>query len=254
MNRMIKRMAIVSALALSAGMAFSAVTEHEAVDIALRDAGVAREETTWLNSHRDSDDGRTYYDIEFRSAEGKWDYEIESESGRITGFDFEESRHPVPQSQQGGQKPVPPAPAEIGRPDAERIALSDAGFERKDVSRFRIEMDHDDGIRLYEISFSADGYEYEYDVSIDDGTILKASWEKKGRIGGDRSARLSQADAEAIAMGVLPEGAEHLYVREDRDDGRFWYEADAASGDYRYDVDIAGTGEVVSVSRELVWY
>lgn len=252
MNRMIKRTAIVSVLALSAGMAFSAVTEKEAVDIALRDAGVAREETTWLNSHRDSDDGRVYYDVEFRSAEGRWDYEIESESGRITGFDFEESRQ-QPQ-RRDGRDASSQVTAEIGRPDAERIALSDAGYERDDVSRFRIEMDHDDGIGLYEISFNADGYEYEYDVRINDGTILKSSWEKSGRIGGDRSARLSQTDAEAIARGALPDGAGNLNVWEDRDDGRYWYEASAVIGDYRYDADIAGTGEVVSVSRELVWY
>ena len=239
MRPMIKRTIIAAAIALSAGMAFAAVTEDEAVAIALSDAGVQREDTSWLNSHRDRDDGRIYYDVEFRSDDGKWEYEIDAESGRIVGFDFEESRNRAPAS------------VGVDRAGAERIALSDAGFDRDEVSRFRMESDRDDGIAIYEISFVADNIEYDYDINADDGTIIKASWEKKGRISGDREARLTESEAEAIAYDVLGEEAERLSVWEDWDDGRYWYEAEAMVGDYRYEADITGSGEVVSVSREL---
>ncbi len=238
MKSMIRKTIAVSVLALSAGIAFAAVTENEAVEIALSDAGIARNEASWLNSHRDRDDGRLYYDVEFRSDEGKWEYEIDSESGRIVGFDFEESRTRV--TLEDG----------IDRKEAESIALSDAGFDRNEVSRFRIETDRDDGRVVYEISFNVPGYEYEYDISASDGMIGKASWEKKGRIAGDRNAQLTQAEAERIAREALEGNAERLSVWEDWDDGRYWYEAEAMIGDYKYEVDIAGTGEVVSVSRE----
>ena len=239
MKRLTKKITMVSVVLLSAGMAFAAVSEDEAINTALSDAGVEISEATALRSHKDRDDGRAYYDIEFRSDEGKWEYEIDAESGRIVGFDFEESRNRAPAS------------VGVDRAEAERIALSDAGFDRDEVSRFRMESDRDDGIAIYEISFVADNIEYDYDINADDGTIIKASWEKKGRISGDREARLAESEAEAIAYDVLGEDAERLSVWEDWDDGRYWYEAEATIGDYRYEADITGSGEVVSVSREL---
>ena len=242
MRPMIKRTIIAAVIALSAGMAFAAVTEDEAVAIALSDAGVRREDTSWLNSHRDRDDGRVYYDVEFRSDDGKWEYEIDSESGNIVGFDFEESRSRT--AAQDG----------IDRAEAESIALSDAELSRDDVSRFRIESDRDDGMMIYEISFNTADSEYEYDIAAADGTVLKADWERRGRLGGDREARLSVEEAEDIALGYLGSDAERFSVWEDRDDGRWWYEAEAKVGDYRYEIDITGDGEIVSVSRELMMF
>ncbi len=239
MKKMVRRITLVSALLVSAGMAFAAVTEEDAVNIALSDAGLSREEASWLNSHRDRDDGRSYYDVEFRSDEGKWEYEIDGESGKIIGFDFEEIRGRAASSDS------------IDRAEAERIALSDAGLSREDVSRFRNETDRDDGRVVYEISFVTADNEYDYDINAADGAIISASWEKRGRVGGDREARLSESEAEAIASGALGDNAERLSVWEDWDDGRYWYEAEAMVGDYRYEIDIAGNGDVVSVSREL---
>lgn len=232
-----KKIMVLSVLALSMGMAFAAVTENEAIDIALRDAGIGREDAEWLNANRDRDDGRTYYDIEFRSNAGKWEYEIDSETGNIVGFDFEESRNSVSFSDG------------VDRAEAESIALSDAGFNRNDVSRFRIETDRDDGRMVYEISFNTADAEYEYEINEADGTILKASWEMIGRVSGDRNARLDQKTAKEIAVKALGGKADNISVWEDRDDGRYWYEANAMIGDYRYEVDIAGNGDVVSISR-----
>ena len=238
MNTRIRKAIMVLAVALAAGAAFAAVSEDEALRIALDDAGISREEASWLNSHRDRDDGRIYYDVEFRSDEGKWEYEIDSESGSIVGFEFEESRS------RGS------VGSGIERGEAERIALSDAGLDRDDVSGFRIESDRDDGRIKYEIEFRTSEREYDYDIAAEDGMILKASWERRGRIGGDRDARLSEDEATAIARKAFGPDAERLSVWEEWDDGRFWYEAEAQIGSYRYEADITGEGEVVSVSRD----
>ena len=138
----------------------------------------------------------------------------------------------------------------IERGEAERIALSDAGLDRDDVSGFRIESDRDDGRIKYEIEFRTSEREYDYDIAAEDGMILKASWERRGRIGGDRDARLSEDEATAIARKAFGPEAERLSVWEEWDDGRFWYEAEAQIGSYRYEADITGEGEVVSVSRD----
>ena len=234
-----KAIAIIMVLALSLSVLVASVTEDEAVSIALSDAGIAREDAEWLRSHRDRDDGRLYYDVEFRSADGKWEYEIDSESGRIVGFEFDEEKARAIPS--GG----------IDRAEAERVALSDAGLDRGDVSAFRMESDREHGMLIYEVSFRTSDSEYEYDISSEDGTVLKASWEKRGRVRGDRDSRLSNDEAESIALEAIGGDADRISVWEERDDGRYWYEATAEIDGYRFEVDIAGTGEVVSIERSL---
>ncbi len=240
--RRTKKTVAALAVILSAGAAFAAVTENEAVDIALSDAGITRDEAYRLRSHKDWDDGWENFDIEFRTDEGKWEYEIDAESGRITDYEFERDRRR--DSLSGG----------IDKKEAEDIALYEAGLRKEDVSRLRTETDRDDGMIVVEVKFDTADSEYEYDINGEDGTVISASWEKMGRVGGDRNARLEIADAERIALDVLGSDAEGLRVWEDRDDGRFWYEAEAVIGDYWYEVDITGSGEVVSVSRELRWF
>lgn len=64
---------------------------------------------------------------------------------------------------------------DIGQDQATQIALEDAGTTEDAVSRFRVSQDRDDGRLVYEVQFSFDGTEYEYEISAEDGTILSAS-------------------------------------------------------------------------------
>lgn len=237
--RRFKKTVATLAFILSAGAAFAAVTENEAIDIALSDAGIAREDVYRLHSHKDWDDGFENYDIEFRSDEGKWEYEIDAESGRITDYEFERDRRR--DSVSGG----------LDNKEAEDIALYEAGLRREDVSRLRSKTDRDDGRIVIEVSFDTSDAEYDYDINGEDGTVISASWEKRGRIAGDRDARLDLEEAERIVIEALGEDAERVGVHEDFDDGRFKYEAGAVVGNYWYEVEISGSGEVISIDREL---
>ena len=49
----IKRIIAITAIALAAGTAVAAITEKEAVDIALKSAGISHEEVIRLASHHD---------------------------------------------------------------------------------------------------------------------------------------------------------------------------------------------------------
>ena len=53
------------------------------------------------------------------------------------------------------------------------IALAHAGLTEEQVTRLRVEKDIDRGITLYEIDFDYGGYEYEYEIRVSDGKILK---------------------------------------------------------------------------------
>ncbi len=239
MKKTFRKITMVFALIALTGALFAAVSEKEAVDIALSDAEVSRDSVSAIRSHRDWDDGRDYYEVEFRTDEGKWEYEIDIESGRIVGYDFDKAIEK--RAFEDG----------IDNKEAEDIALYEAGLGRDEVSRLRSERDRDDGMIIYEVKFNTSDSEYEYDINGEDGRILSASWEKRGRVSGDRNATLTIEEAEAIALDYLGPDAENLSVWEDRDDGRFWYEAHAKVGDYLYEMDIAGSGEVHSITREL---
>ena len=64
------------------------------------------------------------------------------------------------------------AQAKISYDQAKSIALKDAGLTAENVSFLRNELDRDDGILKYEVEFTKDGVEYEYDINADSGEIL----------------------------------------------------------------------------------
>lgn len=64
------------------------------------------------------------------------------------------------------------AQAKISYDEAKSIALKDAGLTAENVSFLRNELDRDDGILKYEVEFTKDGVEYEYDINADSGEIL----------------------------------------------------------------------------------
>lgn len=57
--------------------------------------------------------------------------------------------------------------------DAKKIAFEDAGVKETDIIVLDIDTDREGNRRYYEIDFKAGGYEYEYDIDMDSGKILK---------------------------------------------------------------------------------
>lgn len=64
----------------------------------------------------------------------------------------------------------------VTRSEAEAIALNHAGLKRNQVREFESELDYERGVKVYEISFEKDRYDYEYTVEASTGKILH--WEK----------------------------------------------------------------------------
>ena len=227
-----KRFVIFGAIALSAGLAFGAITEDEAVSIALSNAGITHEDAH-IRVRRDYDDGRMEYEIEIHAPFGEWEYTIDADSGRITDAEADVRR---------GRSSF------LDRRSLEDIALSDANLSRDAVSGIRCEYDGDDGFEYAEVSFSEGNGRYEYKL-MPDGTILSSEWEIRRGPWGRSNARLTEEEAESIALEVIGGSADRIIVWEDRDDGRFIYEGEAIKGDYRYEVEIDGSGELLSMSR-----
>ena len=60
----------------------------------------------------------------------------------------------------------------ITKAQAENIALEYAGFSAEQVSRLRTEYEIDDRTPQYDVSFCEGDWEYEFEISAEDGRIL----------------------------------------------------------------------------------
>ena len=55
---------------------------------------------------------------------------------------------------------------------AKDIAFAHAGVTAASVKKLEIELDNDDAVKHYEISFKSGNYEYEYDINAENGKII----------------------------------------------------------------------------------
>lgn len=60
----------------------------------------------------------------------------------------------------------------IGSTKARNIALSNAKAKKSQVKRLKVELEWDDGRRIYEVEFRKGNYEYEYAIDAYTGKIL----------------------------------------------------------------------------------
>ena len=65
------------------------IGKKKALNIALKDAGLTREEVTRVEVDLDQDDGRTEYDVEFHKGKKEYNYEIDAYSGKILDKDVD---------------------------------------------------------------------------------------------------------------------------------------------------------------------
>ena len=162
--------------------------------------------------------------------------------------------------------------AYIGQDKAAAAAFSHAGIPASDAQRLRVELDYEDGRMVYEVEFNCGGYEYEYDVDAQDGSIVKSEKERDddqpsgGSAGGPTSSGsvensgvpanvISAAKAQQAALGHAGLSADvvaGLKCSLDDDDGRWEYEVDFKYNGYEYEYDVdAVTGAILHSEKDL---
>lgn len=178
--------------------------------------------------------------------------------------------------------------SQVSEQEAKEIALAHAGISEGDVSALRIDRDLENGREVYSVEFNAGGKEYDYDVRISDGEIVKSSYEPldddnvlqvpetvpagetgvpagetnaptadAGASNGGQSTSTSvtaeQARAAALAhAGVAEADARFLNIREDYEDGVAVYEIEFYAGNTEYDYDIVkSTGEILKYDHDV---
>lgn len=163
---------------------------EKAKDIALSHAGHSIDKVSFVKAEIDYEDGIKVYDIDFYSGNVEYDYEINAATGSILSVDWDIEDYSIPAPEPApteapASAPAPtaaPAPAPtkaassgISAERAKQIALSHAGVGSAHFTK--VELDTEDGIRVYEIEFKVGNVEYDYDINAATGAIVSSSSE-----------------------------------------------------------------------------
>lgn len=257
------------------------ITLEEAKEISLTDAGLTSDQVTFTKQKLDKDDGTSVYDIDFYTAETEYDYEINAVTGAIIEKTSEAFRAGTSQNQQGDL---------IGLEAAKEIALTDAGLTTADVTFFKEKQDVSDGITVYDIEFFNAETKYEYEINATTGAVVEKSSEAFQNNSGQSSSQnqtgnqsqsssqtqnsgqtqsssqsqssgqnqssslIGIAAAKEIALadaGLSADQVTFTKEKQDRDDGRIYYDIEFYTSDREYEYEINGTtGAIVDKSIE----
>lgn len=157
--------------------------------------------------------------------------------------------------------------ADITKEKAQEIALEHAGVDAKDVSYIHTKTDYENRRKVYEVEFFTNDYkEYDYEIAVSDGTILKIDydaerWDRNGRSASPSKAasqnEITQEEAQEIALkqaGISASQASYIRIHKDWDDGRSTYEGEMVYGDLEYEFEIsASTGAILEWDIDSIY-
>ena len=137
----------------------SQISATKAKSIAFKDAGLTEAQVYDLEVELDRDNGVLHYDVSFEKDGKDYDYEINATTGKIISV----------------EKPNATASeAKISKSKAKSTALNHAGVKETEISRYQVELEKDDGVWKYEISFNVGNVEYDYTINAETGKILES--------------------------------------------------------------------------------
>ena len=224
----------------------------KAKQIALNDANVSASDATFTKTSLDSDDRTPKYDIEFRTSDKKYDYEINATNGNIIEKDIETIRTQQTSKPSGNTSNS----NYIGLDKAKQIALSDANVSASDATFTKTSLDSDDRTPKYDIEFRTSDKKYDYEINANNGNIIEKDIETlktqqsskpSGNTGNSDYIGIDKAKQIALSHAGLSESDVRFTKSElDRDDGRYEYEIEFVSGrtEYEYKID-AVSGKIL---------
>jgi len=179
------------------------VGNEEAEKTALAHAGVSADKAELLRSKLDWEHGKMVYEVEFKSEGYEYDYEVDAITGAVVDFEKEVDDdyrpttaastntstnsnanagsnanvggNPNTGGNAGGGTASTQTTQTIGVEAAKAKALEHAGLSEGQVTE--LEIDYDAEEAKYEVGFKHGGYEYDYDIDIYTGSIIKVDKE-----------------------------------------------------------------------------
>ena len=80
---------LVATLALMGTAAFAETTLDQAKDIALDKVGLTEEEVVFTQGHKDIENGREVWEIEFMKGTTEYEFDIDANNGQIVTMDVD---------------------------------------------------------------------------------------------------------------------------------------------------------------------
>lgn len=170
----------------------------------------------------------------------------------------------------------------VTQTQATEIALEHAGVTQEELLSLSVKLEQEGGRQVFDIQFTTDDREYQYDVTSNSGEIVNYSYQPTGQTSQEepqaeasqsqesqgtssqasqqessqsQSQGITQEEAQAIALnhaGVTLEEATIYKVKADVEDGRSVYDVEFAVGATEYDYEIAqDTGEILSYDADV---
>ena len=170
----------------------------------------------------------------------------------------------------------------VTQTQATEIALDHAGVTQEDLLSLSVKLEQEGGRQVFDIQFTTDDREYQYDVTSNSGEIINYSYQPTGQTSQEETQAeasqsqesqgtssqasqqessqsqtqgITQEEAQAIALnhaGVTLEEATIYKVKADVENGRSVYDVEFAVGATEYDYEIAqDTGEILSYDADV---
>lgn len=145
------------------------LTKEEALDIALKDAGI--EEVRFVEISLDKERENTVYEVDFEAGEYEYEYDIDAFSGGIVSRTSElDEDHFIFRDRRENSSVIKGV---IDNAAVKEIVFADAAVSEADVQHLRIEKDYDDGVKEIDVEFFANGAEYSYSLNAETGEIIE---------------------------------------------------------------------------------
>ncbi len=191
------------------------ITLDEARNIAVSDANVALENTTFTKSKFTEGDKNnlSVYEFQFINEGKEYKYKIEATTGEILTLKEEETAN---------------ADEFIGPEAAKTAALSHAGLSVENIAWSKSELDEDDNIFYYEVFFqsseSSGFYSYEYKINALDGSVIKS---KKKEATSVYENLITEEEALTVAMDHANlKDSDIIKVEIEFDEDDFYYDVE----------------------------
>lgn len=170
----------------------------------------------------------------------------------------------------------------VTQTQATEIALEHAGVTQEELLSLSVKLEQEGGRQVFDIQFTTDDREYQYDVTSNSGEIINYSYQPTGQASQEepqaetsqsqesqgtssqasqqessqsQTQGITQEEAQTIALnhaGVTLEEATIYKVKADVENGRSVYDVEFAVGATEYDYEIAqDTGEILSYDADV---
>ncbi|MDE7230160.1 MAG: PepSY domain-containing protein [Oscillospiraceae bacterium] len=230
----------------------------DALNIALKHAGLDKDQIVLVRSKLELDGGIREYEIEFTADSHEYEYSVNAVSGEIIKFSMENISLPSESgsnSESVSSSDSQQDPERITEAQAKDIALKHAGISASAVTFTKSKLELDNGIWEYEIEFIANSREYEYTINAVSGTIISFESESipqqsdSGSNSQQGSERITEAQAKDIALrhaGVSSSAVTFTKSKLELDNGIWEYEIEFFAGGSEFEYKLnAVTGAVL---------